>query len=109
MSEKLEFIKVSTIVQAKFHLIRKEVICFKIEDGMGYVASLGGDKVKMIIQPTHGSASEVHGNFGLLKKFMEENGDKFEFYVCKGASLVSKKNTLLDKFADFISKNKQEE
>lgn len=107
MNDDLEFIKITTSIQARFNLMKREVITFELTDGIGYIHFITINNVIILIQPDYGKSIENKGNLKMAENFVHEHMEDSQFYVCKGSSLATKKFSLLDKFADFLDKDIQ--
>ncbi len=88
-------LKVTSYVQAKFHLDRNEILVYPVNWFKTiYVRKDDVDSIELAIVPKFGSASMFEGDFKALENMMKE----YAFYVVPGGKLIEKqKHTLVDK------------
>lgn len=95
------FTEIKTFNQAKFHLIAGRVLCCNLDDGLAYITYKSGS-FKMIVQPHVGSGKEYRGTLNQLEDTMLAMFGRVKVYALNEGKLVSQKNSVLDRFADFI-------
>ena len=96
------YMDILTPVQAKYHLMNGEVICFDFKDGSCYFTLFEDDKVLVQFIRRFGSSDDMIGDFDTFEKTVELLCMGSNLYIYKGATIENRKLTIFDRLADWI-------
>ena len=96
------FMKVTTLMQIKFHLENGKIIFVKLSDGFGYF-SKEKDMINFTYQPILGTATVLCSKY---EKFdsVYEKFKTMEFFVADRDNIGKRDSSIFDKIADKFRK-----